>query len=387
MIKKSNLVSFGYRGMRTIASKLYYLRFDMLNDEMYKFKRSHLSKHCHIDRNYFRQYKKIWLPWSSSFFLSRSELEVNCFLSHVMTLDYMPGNVFSTTVNPILNNKQMSWGYAEKGNYSKLYGIDNEPLSLFRYLNGLYYDFAGNQIQEPESFLDVQLKEQKKILIKPVIDSRGGRNILVFEKDKNDAWHCVNDQVKLSLKNLIAYYKSNFVVQEYVEQHPFYKRFNPSSFNTVRIYVYRSPSNEEPHVLHSVLKAGKPGSMVDNLKAGGASFYIKPDGTILNGITYNLKKFAHLPNEPEILIENLEKAPGLDAMHDMAKKVALKIPYHRLVAMDVNIDATGKPRLIELNLSETGFGVQLYGFPFFGSFTREVIEYCKAHKKVDFLRI
>jgi hypothetical protein len=55
--------------------------------------------------------------------------------------------------------------------------------------------------------------------------------------------------------------------------------------------------------------------------------------------------------------------------------------------MDMNIDSSGMPRLVELNLSEAGSGVQIFGIPFLGAFTEEVIAYCKSHKKNDFLKI
>jgi hypothetical protein len=224
-------------------------------------------------------------------------------------------------------------------------------------------------------------------LVKPVIESWGGRNILVFEKNQSDEWTCLNDKVSLSFKGLIAYYKKNFVVQEYLDQHPFYKQFNSSSFNTLRLYVYRSPTDERAHVLHSLLKVGKPGNLVDNISSGGSFYYLNPDGTFLFGISSDLKKLEYLPQQPGGALKDLEKAPGLEKVYDLAKKIALNIPFHRLIAFDMNIDVSGNPRLIELNLSEAGQGVQLFGLPFFGPFTGEVIEYCKSHKKVDFLKI
>lgn len=302
------------------------------------------------------------------------------------SIDYLPVNVFFSSVDPVLNDKQMAWGYAEKGNYLKLFDVDNEPLSILRELNGLWIDFKGQIIKNPEEFFENHLKDQSKIIVKPVIDSWGGRNILAFEKNKSGRWNCLNGDVSLTLNNLKSYYTRNFVIQEFVKQHPFYQRFNSSSFNTLRIHVYRSPADEEPKILHTKLKVGRAGSVVDNTKAGASNFYVCQDGSFTYGFTKKMEKLEFLPGEPQTSILDIGKAPGIDAIYDMVKKVALKIPYSRLIAFDANIDAKGKPRLIELNTSGAGIGSQLFGYPFFGEFTQEVIEYCQKYKKVDFLR-
>jgi hypothetical protein len=387
MVKKSDIISYSYKGFRTVASALYYLRFDMENAETFEQSRKFIPKHCQVDAVFFREYKRRWLPWSSSLFLSRRELEVYCHMGNCKSLDYTPWNVWYTTVDPMLNNKEMAWAYAEKGNYRKLYGVDNEPLSFFRFLNGLSYDAFGSLIQEPESFFEKELAGQTKILVKPVIDSWGGKNVLVFERNSKGGWQGVNEQMELSLKQLIAYYQKNFVVQEFMDPHPFYKRFNLTSFNTIRVYVYRSPKDEQVHILHTVLKAGGKGNVVDNIGAGGHAYYILEDGKFLYGRSPELKIIEEVPDGSGQLLKDLPEVPGIDEIKALAAKIALQTPFHRLLAMDMNIDSTGKPRLIELNLSEAGSGVQLFGVPFLGAFTDEIIEYCKSNKKTDYLKI
>ncbi len=386
MVKKSDIVSYSYKGFRTIASALYHLRFDMENAETFSRRWKNIPKHCRIDADFFREYKRRWLPWSSSLFLSRRELEVYCHYGNLKSLDYTPWNVWFTTIDPTLNNKEMAWAYAEKGNYKKLYGIDNEPLSFFRFINGLSYDAIGNLIQEPENFFEKELSRQTKILVKPVIDSWGGKNILVFERDKKGGWQCVNDQVELSFKKLIVYYQKNFVVQEFLDPHPFYKRFNPTSFNTIRVYAYRSPKDETVHILHTFLKVGGKGNVVDNIVAGGHAYYILGDGTFLYGRSSDLQIIENVPDDSGQLLKEIGKLPGIDEIKDLAAKIALQTPFHRLLAMDMNIDSSGSPRVIELNLSEAGSPVQIFGKTFLGAFTDEVIEYCKSHKKSDYLK-
>ncbi len=387
MAKRSSVVSLFYKGARELAARMYYLRADLETYETYQAKKNFMSSKVKVSEEVCRQYKKLWGGWSCSSFVPRNILEVCSGVSGVQMPDYLPDNVYFTTIDPLLNDKQMAWGYSEKGSYARLYGIDNEPVSIMRNMNGLFCDFKCQLIQEPEDYLTQKLKTYRKILVKPSIDSWGGHNVLVFQKNEKDKWCCINDEVDLSLKNLQKYYSKNYTIQEYVEQHPFYKKFNPSSFNTFRIYVYRSPVDEKPHVLQTFLRVGGKGSVVDNLKSGGVAIYVNPDGTFRHGFTRRLEKIDFLPNEPSVKLTEVGKALGLESMHDLVMKLALKMPYTRLVAFDINIDVTGSLRLIELNASNIGMMPQFFGVSFFGPFTQEVIEYCRRQKKVDFLRI
>ncbi len=386
MVKLSKIINPVYKVSRTLSAKLYYLRRDLEIYEDYQDMKRRIIEPVQVDKHIYREYQKMW-GWGRSVIVPRNILEVCSTLNKFQTPEYLPDNVYFSTIDPLLNNKQMAWGYSEKGNYARLYDIDNEPMSLLRNLNGLFFDFKRHPIINPEVFLTQELKKQVKIVVKPTIDSWGGRNVLVFKKDAGDQWHCVNDEVELSLQNLQKYYYRNYVVQEYVEQHAFYKRFNPTSFNTFRIYVYRSPVDEIPHVLHSALRVGVAGSVVDNVKAGGVGIYVKPDGTFLHGYNKQMDKIDFLPYEPSVKLTEIGKAPKLEEMHNLAKKVALKMPYNRMVAFDINLDTEGKPRLIELNASNAGLLPQVYGSTFFGAFTQEVVEYCRRQKKVDFLRV
>ncbi len=387
MAKLSSVVSLFYKGARKLTARMYYLRADLETYESYQVKKSFMASKGEVSEDVYRQYKKLWGGWSRSSFVPRNILDVCCGVSGVQRPDYLPNNLYFTTIDPILNDKKMAWGYSEKGNYARLFDIDNEPVSIMRNMNGLFCDFKGQIIQEPETFLMDKLKLCRKILVKPCIDSWGGKNVLVFQKNEKDQWDCANEPVNLSLNNLQKYYSKNYVIQEYIEQHAFYKRFNPSSFNTFRIYVYRSPVNEEPHILQTFLRVGGPGSVVDNMSRGGVPIFVTSEGRFLHGFNKRLEKIDFLPNEPLVKLAEIDKAPGLEAMYDMVRSLALKLPYTRLVAFDVNIDVKGDLRLIELNTSNIGIMPQFFGVPFFWSFTQEVIEYCRRQKVEDYIRL
>ena len=388
MIQLSKGVSFAYKVLRSSAAKMYYLRADFEFDESNRNALKKLHPIKTVDKEVFNAHKKMWLGWSASAFLSKRSLHLYRTLSGIQTPKFLPINVYFTTVNPILNNKMMAWAFAQKGNYYQLFGVDNEPVTILRNLNGLFFDFKGNNINSPKDFLETELKKLKKIIIKPASESWGGRNVLSFEKNLSGEWKCINNKrINLELSDLDTIYNNNYVIQEYLEQHPFYKKLNPTSFNTLRVYVYRSVTDQVPHVLHTMLRVGRAGSLVDNVKAGGIGFYVMPDGRLLHGFDHDYRRVEWIPGDPSIKLSDLGTLPGLKDIHDLALFVATKIPYSRVVAFDINIDSDEKPRLIELNTFYPGLAMQVYGFPFFGEFTDEVISYCKEQKKNDYLMI
>ena len=114
---------------------------------------------------------------------------------------------------------------------------------------------------------------------------------------------------------------------------------------------------------------------------GGASIGITADGelrkslvnqygdrfTIFNGIDYSKQTY---------------QIPQWTKVEEFAKTVAAQIPFHRVLNLDVMIDANGQPRLIEYNIRS--MSVWLYQFnngSCFGSYTDEIIDYCAAHRK------
>ena len=85
-----------------------------------------------------------------------------------------------------------------------------------------------------------------------------------------------------TLPQLFGLYGGNFIIQKYIDQHHWFARFNESSLNTVRVLTYRRIKNEEAVVLHRLLRAGRPGSVVDNQASGGIACAIDTDGRLMS---------------------------------------------------------------------------------------------------------
>src|SRR5699024_10072732 len=81
---------------------------------------------------------------------------------------------------------------------------------------------------------------------------------------------------------------SDFVVQEQISQHEFFRKYNPVGLNTIRVYVYKSVINSRWHVINVALRMGKGGSL-DNETDGGIYTMINEKG-VMNG--YAVDKYG-----------------------------------------------------------------------------------------------
>jgi len=178
----------------------------------------------------------------------------------------------------------------------------------------------------------------------------------------------------------------SFLIQEYIEQHPFFSKLNPTSVNTVRIFTYRSVADNKVHVLHSVLRIGKKGATVDNQASGGISCGINEKTGSLNNFAID-KYGTKYYKSNKILFSGLT-VPKYGQMKEIAAEIAYSFPYHRLLGFDFALDKNERIRLIEVNNrnNEMNF-YQMNNGSLFGGFTLEIMEYCKRRTrtfKIDF---
>lgn len=200
---------------------------------------------------------------------------------------------------------------------------------------------------------------------------------MAFSPDKNKY---VSSDGKVLLDGaFLLNYGSDWVLQSAVEQHASLNHLCSSCVNTIRINTYRSIKDEQVYILSAAIRIGHEGSVVDNLHAGGGFVGVEVmtgelghevldqygnRTTLLNGIDYSNEHFS-IPNWEKVV--------------DFAKDVAHRNPHCRLIALDVAIQADGKPILIEWNVTPYSFSYwipMMTGVTPFGDKTEEIIEYC-----------
>ena len=73
--------------------------------------------------------------------------------------------------------------------------------------------------------------------------------------------------------------------------------------------------------------------------------------------------------------------PEWDKIITFAKDICKNIVHHRLIALDICLDKTGEPRLIEFNIIPGSYSIWLFQYtvgPALKDYTDEILEYCQA---------
>lgn len=299
------------------------------------------------------------------------------------SVDIVPENICHDVIERILNPVHYDGFYADKNNFDLFFPKGVLPTTILRKMNGFYLDADYNLLEITNDKLNSILNNCgcKKIVIKPTLDSSSGRGVKVAEK-LSDSFYIVGSEKEIVSYNwLQSNYGSDFIIQEALEQFDYISQFNPTSVNTLRLTVYRSVMNNECFVPSAIMRIGGKGSVVDNAHAGGGFVALKLDGSlgkkVFNQFGESSAIFNDIDFSKEYRIENFDK------IVDFAKKVGKCVRNHRLLALDIMVDALGNPRLIEFNTGTTGaYSMWLFQYtwtPAFGNFTDEIIDYCKNH--------
>lgn len=301
--------------------------------------------------------------------------EVYYHITNNPDIRFAPEDIYFGRIENKLNNRELVLAYADKNFYDLFYQApDLFPKTLLRNIDGFFYDKDYNPINIDNTSIDQFLSSCQKIIIKPSVDSGGGRKICLFtKKDKN--FYDKNNQV-LELDFLKKNFARNYLIQEYLSQNEYLAKFNDSSVNTIRIFTYRSVKNDQVHALHAVLRIGKKGNYLDDQNVGGVACKINDDLTLNNFATnYFGEKFEEFNG---IKFSSAGKVPFVNEIKQLAVNLAIKNIHSRVIGFDFTIDSQNQIKLVEINHLWTGINFfQMNGDPVLGKFTDEVVEFCK----------
>lgn len=362
-----NLLIFKVMTKQIISNLLNLkLRISLANG-INKIARIHKIKSKIDTSNYKKKWKK--LCW----FVNTKWYKVYSSISGIQDINYVPEDIYYAIIEPKLNNRELARAYADKNSYEKYYNLKTFPLALARNIHGIYFDTNYNMIEE--SNILNEIKKENKIIIKPTIDSMSGKNVELFiRNNKNDYYNQKNEL--LSLEYLKKKYKSDFIIQKYIDQHDFYKQFNALSLNSVRVYTYRSVKTNKIVVLKTVLKIGKKGLVVDNQNAGGICCEINDKGFLYK---YGVDKYCRKVNsfDDNKKFEEVERIYKIDEIKEVAAQIANENYHFRLLGLDICVNSDNEVIIIELNNHYLGLNAQqISGESFFKEFTDEIIDYC-----------
>ncbi|WP_341643612.1 sugar-transfer associated ATP-grasp domain-containing protein [Thauera sp. SDU_THAU2] len=139
-----------------------------------------------------------------------------------------------------------------------------------------------------------------------------------------------------------------YVIEEMIEQHPVLARLNPTSVNTLRIWVVDDSTGI--HVAGAFLRVGRAGSLVDNTAAGGLACAIDLNsGVISEALDLTLTRNQY-KNHPDSVAELIGvQIPYWSECKQLACNALRVLPGARFVGMDLAVTTDG-PMVVEYNV-------------------------------------
>ncbi len=294
--------------------------------------------------------------------------------SGIDSLDFVPENVYYLAIEPRLNRREFSTAYKDKNFYDLYYRSPLFPVVYLRDLDGVLYDRDYAPATVADDGWPAACEGAPALIVKPSVHSSGGKNVRLFTRD-GGRYRGADGEI-LTLGFLRAAYGANFVVQERIRAHEYFRRFNDSSLNTVRIVTYRSPRTGAAVVLQTVLRIGAAGSVVDNQAAGGIACGVDETGCP-GRFAVDKRGRIHEDFLPAGFDPRRSPLPRLPEMKAHACALAARNYYARLLGFDFCLDDRERVRLLEINNLhlEINF-LQMTNGPLFGPYTDEIIAHC-----------
>ncbi len=163
--------------------------------------------------------------------------------------------------------------------------------------------------------------------------------------------NCANDEPPCSSAEFVGRYldfRQGLVIEEYLEQHNVLQAFNPTSVNTLRIWLKKTENNVT--LLGAIVRVGRKGAVVDNSGQGG--FIVQVDsktgvlGEVLTTEVIPQRSSQHPDSGLRLTGQQL---PYWSESVALAKRSLLVFPHARFTGLDLAISPSG-PVIIELNL-------------------------------------
>lgn len=353
MVSKIVAKSWEFVNKKKLESKL---RLYGSYKELYKWDEYKRIKE-HV--NFYQAYGyKVNTQWYKYFTLIRQEENP----------EYLPEDIWHICLEPVLNQRSFAKALNDKNLFHRSEYKHLFPKAYVHVVDGICYapDFSHMNFEQALNLIKIG----KSVVIKKALDSGGGKGVLFFESKKSIP----------GLGELIKMIGKNFVIQEKVQQHEWFSRFNPTSVNTIRVVTYRSIVDEQIHVIQTLLRVGKPGSYVDNQSSGGIACGISSEGKLNDwGCDKLSVKFNSING---ISLSEVGIIPDFQLLKNICIEIAATRVHERVLVFDTWRDADNNIRLLEINNINIGIeDLQKNNGPLFGDYIKEVLEFCSKNRR------
>lgn len=327
------------------------------------------------------EYKKVWKKLSGKVEPFSYRLFSN-YLPQNLWKYIIPEDIAHNYVDYYLNPPRFREFYSDKNAYDIYLGRSSFlPETLLLRISGSeILDKNRRPVGNMDPYELAKFCEgYDKLILKPSIDTSSGHGVSLFKRN-NGVF--INNNIEILDSRFLHKFGDDFILQEAIEQHPDLAVFNQTSVNTLRIVAYRSVKDESISIVTSVLRVGLNGAVVDNAHAGGKFVGFNPKTGVLNNYVCDQDgKIVTIHNGIDFS-KNQFKIPEWNKIRDAVEVIGKRIIHHRYISFDMTLDKNGNPKLIEFNVSWTGFWLAMFsGQLCLGDKSEEIIEYCCQQKQ------
>lgn len=284
---------------------------------------------------------------------------------------FMPRIAMREILQPGVNDRQWVPIFDNKWVFHQHYAPAGVPLpQLYGYFHidhGITRHSSPLRSAQDALRLLRELRPQS-LVIKPV-GGLQGRSVLVLTSVSHDG-HQIEAQTidgrMMSFQDIMAHLTAEhgiryepqldyvvegggYLLEEKLDQHPFFAHINPHTINTIRVVTFAESSGEVP-IDFAALRLGRRGSTTDNWAQGGISVGIDPaTGRLGRGFTKPKLGGEWLETHPDTQVRFTDMIiPMWREILDVCRHAARVTPHVRSVGWDVLVTPSG-PKIIEGN--------------------------------------
>ena len=257
---------------------------------------------------------------------------------------HCPGSVRKSIFFPHFVNRQYMGSFQNKGLMDYLYPDFKKPRTIYRRLDGIFFDEQFNivSVDEVAEGCCEYIHTVGNLIVKSNGTS-GGKGVCILNESSADPRY-----LKKLFKNDYAGY--GLVIQDVLKQSSFMEALNPSSVNTIRITTLLFKEKVTP--LAAVVRIGSFGSEVDNWCSGGSLLGVDIKTGKCNdwALSNDLRHVSTLPSGMDVSAQELY-VPNFDLIKEQAIRAHCRIPYIKMISWDIALDQDDTPTFIECNFA------------------------------------
>lgn len=206
-------------------------------------------------------------------------------------------------------------------------------------------------IEENVEGLCKLLKKKKKLALKPSAGTHGdGFYCLAYEKGR----YMANGESlgRNGIAELIAGFKSFYVVTEYIEMHDEIKKIYAKSVNSIRVMVINS-NGYDPRIMQSYMRIGSSRTgYTDNVGYGGICVMVNKDtGEMYQPETITNHVFSPCPTHPDTGTPIAGVIPNWELICTKIKEICRYLAELEYLGFDIAVTNDGF-RVIEINIHQ-----------------------------------